>query len=214
MGAAGGVAAAVARGMCRTIGIALAVCVFASSGLATAGAADGEGVPVEIIDRQEQYDVRASDAAGLVREMAERGPQHPTGRRAWAYTAWELRARYAVEAGRDGCRLLDPAVVIEVATTLPQWRPGRPASARLRSSWTRMLRKAAEHEAVHRSHGLEAARAAALELAGIAHAPRCANLERRVREAIRRASHDAMRRSRAFDAATDYGRRAGVRLSD
>ena len=191
--------------------LAASACVLSSLLTASAAAA---GVPVEIVDRHEQYDVRASDAAGLVREMAERGPQHPTGRRAWAYTAWELRARYAIEPSKGECRLVDPAVVVEIVTTLPHWRPVRPASSRLRASWPRMLAKAAEHEAVHRAHGIDAARVAARELADLRAAPRCADIERQVRATIRRASHDAMRRSRAFDAATDYGRRAGVRLTD
>jgi hypothetical protein len=67
---------------------------------------------------------------------------------------------------------------------------------------------------VHRAHGIDAARAAAVDLARIQPAPRCAELERRVRDAIRRANHEATRRGREFDAATDYGRRAGVRLAD
>jgi predicted secreted Zn-dependent protease len=113
-----------------------------------------------------------------------------------------------------GCRLLDPAVVLEVTTTLPHWRPASPAPARLRTSWSRMVARAGEHEAEHRRHAVDAAQAAAVEMAGVTTGGDCADIERRVRVVLRRASHAAARRSRAFDAATDYGRRAGVRLVD
>lgn len=172
------------------------------------------GVPVDVIDKRVHYEVQANDAAGLAAEMAERGPQHPTGRRAWAYTAWELRARYAVEPGASRCRLLDPAVVLEVTTTLPHWRPSRPVRTRLRASWTRMLAKAGEHEATHRQHAIDAARAAAVDIAAIREHGDCAGVERRVRDALRRANNAATRASRQFDAATDFGSRAGVRLVD
>lgn len=190
------------------LGCGLAVAVAAAAGI------DAAAVPVDVIDRREHYEVRAVDAQGLGREMAERGPQHPTGRRAWAYTAWELRARYAVEAGAGTCRLLDPAVVLEVATTLPHWRPKSPVRSRLRSSWQRMLGKASAHEAVHRAHAVDAARAAAVEIAAITPGATCADTERQVRMALRRARAEATRRSRLFDQQTDYGRRDGVRLAD
>lgn len=171
-------------------------------------------MPVHVTDRTEYYVVRGADAATLVREMAERGPQHPTGRRAWAYTAWELRSRYALERHGRACRLLDPEIVLDVTVTLPRWEPQAPAPARLRSAWRRMLDKATAHERVHRLHGIEAAHAAAAAVADVPATGDCSDLERRLRSAVRRAIGAATQRSRVFDRETDYGRRAGVRLDE
>lgn len=186
-------------------------------GLPSARAAEASyvgAVPVERIERRLHYIVNAADAPGLAREMAERGPQHPTGRRAWAYTAWELRSRYALEREGRNCRLLDPAVVLEVRTTLPRWEPKAVASSRLRSSWRRMLDRATAHEEEHRLHALDAARAAAIAIAAVPDRGDCRAIEAQVRAALRRASAEAMRRSRVFDRTTDYGRLQGVRLAD
>lgn len=188
--------------------------LLAAASTAAVALASDVGVPVDIVDRREHYEVQATDAVGLGREMAQRGPQHPTGRRAWAYTMWELRARYAVEPGDGGCRLMGPAVVLEVTTTLPHWRPAAPTRARLRSTWQRMLANAASHEATHREHAVDAARSAALEIARVDARESCAQVEGGVRAALRRASAEAARRSRLFDQQTDYGRRGGVRLGD
>lgn len=171
-------------------------------------------VPVEIVERSAHYAVHGSDGNALAREMAERGPQHPTWRRAWACTAWELRSRYALERDGRPCRLLEPAVVLDVVTTMPRWEPKGVVPMRLRASWRRMLDKAADHEREHRRHGVDAAQAAALALAAVPASGDCALIERQVRSAIRRASSDALRRSRIFDRETDYGRLGGVRLGD
>ncbi len=171
-------------------------------------------VPVEIVERSAQYLVHGHDGNALAREMAERGPQHPTGRRAWAYTAWELRSRYALERDGRHCRLLEPTVVLDVVTTMPRWEPKGVVPMRLRATWLRMLDKAADHERVHRRHGVEAAHAAAAALAAVPASGDCALIERQVRSALRRASSDALRRSRIFDRETDYGRLGGVRLGD
>lgn len=193
-------------------------CLVAVLGTAIiSGASDPalpSGVPVEIVDVAASYTVDAVDAEGLVREMAERGPQHPTGRRAWAYTAWSLRARYVIEPAPTGCRLLDPAVVLDVTTTLPRWQPRSRPSRRLRSGWDRMLRKARAHEAEHRRHAVDAANDAAAQITTIRTGGACADLERSVRSALRKASTAAAQRSRVFDRDTDYGRGQGVGLAD
>lgn len=201
MGAFGRVAAALAipsRAARRNI-----FRVLLALAAAAPAARAGDGVAVEVIDRQAPYGVRATDAAGLAREMAERGPQHPTGRRAWAYTAWAMRARYAVERTAAGCRLVEPTIVLDVSTTLPHWRPSAPARASLKSAWKRMLDQASAHEAAHRGHGIDAANAAAADIGRIGPGPDCADVERRVRAALRRASAEATRRGRAFDRDTD-----------
>ena len=181
------------------------------------GASRGQAVarvPVDRVERDLHYTVRGSDAAALAREMAELGPQHPTGRRAWAYTAWELRSRYALELDGRNCRLLDPTVVLEVRTTLPRWEPKAVVTSRLRSNWRRMLVKAAEHERMHRRHAMDAADAAAAAIARVPATGECAALEGQMRSALRRASAAAARRGRLYDRDTDYGRLQGVRLGD
>lgn len=192
--------------------LASVACAAALAGIGPSGA-NGR-VPVEINDRAETYLLRATGVRGLAAEIEERGPQHPTGRRAWAYTGWTLDARYATEAGRTGCRLVEPTLVLVVVTTLPDWRPKGPPTRGLRAQWSRMLGKARAHEAVHRDHAVAAAHAAAAELATIETGPSCSDLERRVRSALRRAIAEAGRESREFDRRTDYGRREGVGLRE
>lgn len=195
-----------------TLGVAMATMLAA--GAATATHAVPAAVPLDVVDRTEHYRLQATDGPGLWREVVERGPQHPTGRRALAYTAWELGARYATRADPDGCRLLDARVRLEVVTTLPDWRPAGPTGGRLRGNWRRMLAHASAHEAEHRRHALDAARAAAVAIAAIAAGPGCAEVERRVRATLRHATGEAERRSRRFDRETDHGRRGRVPLAD
>ena len=115
---------------------------------------------------------------------------------------------------RGTCRLVEPKLVLDVVTTLPDWRPRGPPTRGLRAQWGRMLGRARAHEAVHRDHAVTAAHAAAAELATIEPGPSCSDVERRVRSALRRTIGDASRRSRIFDRETDYGRRAGVGLRE
>lgn len=194
--------------------MAAALIRWAAAGLAAVTLqADAQGpVPVEVVDRDQTYAVDANSAEGLAAQMAERGPQHPFGRRAWAYTAWELRAPYTLERGKAACRIGETRVVLVVTITLPAWTPHRPAPHTLRSAWARMRRKAGEHEAVHRTHGIEAAHDAASRIAAIEPDGNCITLERAVRSALRAAIRAAGDRSRAFDLETNYGQRQGVRL--
>lgn len=193
---------------------AVAAALIVATAVAVAEPMTARDVPVEVIDRASTYEVTADNAVELTHEMAERGPQHPTGRRAWAYTSWELRANYTLEQSRGRCRLADATVLLEVDTTLPSWTPRHPPRAALRLAWRRMLESAREHERVHRLHAVEAAGAAASALTNAGEASTCAGVEKRVRTALRRASDDAAAKSRQFDRDTDYGRRAGVRLGD
>lgn len=168
--------------------------------------------PVDVEDVDRTYVLRGWDGVALVREMTRSGPQHPTGRRSWAYTAWEVATRYDLVAGDGGCALQSPRVRIRVETTLPVWTPdGRP-DWRLRSAWSRMYDQLVRHEAEHRRHGLAAAQATADGLERLGTMPDCRTVEREARRVLRHAVTAAGRESRAFDRTTDYGAGNRVRL--
>ena len=176
---------------------------FIGTTIAPAGA-------VEIRDRIEFYEVQGSTAYELAAGMARWGPQQPSGRRAWAFTAWELRSTYELVAGADGCRLAGIGVTLDVVTTLPQWRAeGRP-SWQLRARWQRMMSSIRKHEEVHKAHALDAARRTAASLATLPVQPECSNAERHARSMLAHEVKRARQLSRTFDHATDFGAHEGV----
>lgn len=188
--------------------LAVLAAVTTAAALTTVDAGVGlsvPAVPVQIEDIHATYVVRGEDAPTLTAEMTTYGPQHPTGRRAWAYTAWEVSTRYELDAGTGGCTLSQPRVSVQVSTTLPQWTPTRRPGQRLRRAWRRLLVQLEAHEAEHRRHALTAARATAEGLAALPAMPDCRSLERQARLVLRRAVAAAGRESRAFDRATDFG---------
>lgn len=168
---------------------------------------------IEVIDRTEYYEVRGNTADGLARDMAAKGPQHPTGRRAWGYTDWRVNSTYVLVPRDRGCELGDVRVQLTVVTTLPRWVPsGVPAHPRLKRDWTRLLARIAEHEDTHRAHGLEAAALAEQRIASIPLQKDCATAEKSARRALRVSVLELTAVSRAFDRETDFGRRQGVGL--
>ncbi|WP_460833494.1 DUF922 domain-containing protein [Lysobacter humi (ex Lee et al. 2017)] len=185
-----------------------AFCIASSMPLsATAGDAG-----IDVDERIETYDVDGGDATTLTRQMAERGPLHQ-GRRAWAYTAWEVRSRYTPVAGIAGCRIESPRVRVEIVTTLPRWTATN-AAPRLRARWTRLVANLVEHEDVHRQHALDAADGAQAALEALPAERDCELAALRAQEALRAQVQLAKRRSYEFDRATKFGTRAGVRLEE
>lgn len=198
----------------RLAGLALALVGAPSSARDGGDSLQATGVPVQRIEHGLHYVVTGSSATILARQMTERGPRHPSGRQAWAYTAWELRARYTLVARDGGCKLVDPTVLLEVWTTLPRWEPRRTPASGLLRSWQRMLDRAAGHEQEHRRHALDAAQVAATAIANLPARAECHAIDAQVHSALRRARAEATHRSGVFDRETDYGRLQGVRLAD
>lgn len=161
--------------------------------------------PVEVEDVHRSYTLVGGDAVTLTHEMARLGPQHPTGRRAWAYTAWEVSARYELDVRDGACALTAPRVFVRIETTLPEWKPQHEPGGRLRRAWEKLLGRLAEHEAEHRRHALGAAKATAAGLGRLPPMPDCHAVERQARRVLRQSVAAASRESRAFDRETNFG---------
>jgi len=168
-------------------------------------------VPVEVDEGVEFYEVAGRTSAELTAQMAQQGPAH-FGGRAWALTAWEIRALYVLVPDAAGCRIGYPRVRLEIVTTLPRWTPPPGTPWRLRASWQTLLTRVGEHEDVHRDHAQAAAHRTATAVAALPLAADCAEAERQVREALRREVMYAQRQSTEFDRVTGFGALEGVGL--
>lgn len=188
-------------------GIRLVMAVVAALGSAAASAR-----AVEVVDRTTRYELVGHDEAALAVGLARLGPRTPTGRRSWAYTSWELSHQYSLKPVKGGCRVEQPSVRIEIETTLPSWTPTGAVAPSLRVRWRRMMDALVRHEAIHREHGLDAARQVAEDLHNLAIQSDCRGAERAAQRLLRRAVAEAGRRSRAFDRETQFGARDGVGL--
>lgn len=163
-------------------------------------------------ERIEQYDVRGATAEELTRQMTRLGPQQPSGRRAWALTAWQIESKYTLVPGKSDCRLAEPRVILDVTTTVPRWTDSGTGPGKLRVAWRKMFASIVEHEQVHKAHAVGAAERTAELLAGLAPHTDCARMERQARLVLKREMANAGKLSRAFDQETDFGAREGVSL--
>jgi len=168
--------------------------------------------PVDFRERTEYYDVRGTTAEELTRQMARLGPPQPSGRRAWALTAWQIESKYTLVPGKSDCRLVEPRVTLDVLTTIPRWTDSGTGPGKLRVAWRKMLVAIVEHEQVHRTHAVGAAERTAELLARLAPHADCARMERQARIVLKREMASARKLSRAFDQETDFGALEGVSL--
>ena len=167
---------------------------------------------IEIKERTVYYAVQGTSASQLGAQMATRGPADRFGRRAWGFTAWEVRTTYALTPTDRGCVIEQPHAHVDIVTTLPVWRKSAGASWPLRSRWRKMLVSLIRHEATHREHALLAARTATAELERTPVQPTCGDAETRARQVLRAAVLQSRRLSLEFDRDTRHGARQGVRL--
>jgi predicted secreted Zn-dependent protease len=111
---------------------------------------------VIVVDRVEHYAVTGSTIDEIERQLVEQTDRFEnTGN---AITRSRFEVTKTLRPDRDGCHLSALQVQLSITTILPDWRPQKPASRKVRKRWNDAAAALKEHEAGHRSHALAAAR--------------------------------------------------------
>src|SRR4029077_14746632 len=128
-----------------------------------------------------------------------------------ALTVWSIEWAYTPASRPDGCVLRDVKVTLNVAVTLPRWKPPATVSPAVVRSWQTYLKAVRLHEAGHRAIAERNARdvmAALLPLRGT----NCDQLSDQATRTAEQIFADGRARNRAYDVDTKHGQTQGVVL--
>jgi len=90
--------------------------------------------------REQYYDIDGSSAGALRNQIRRLGPKDESGKSQDALTVWNLEWGYGTLQRGDSCVLRDVKVTLDVAVTLPRWKPpGSSRIPRLDGSLTRTI---------------------------------------------------------------------------
>jgi predicted secreted Zn-dependent protease len=164
-----------------------------------------------ITAREQYYDIDGSSAGALRHQIGRLGPKDESGKSRDALTAWSLEWGYGTTQRGDSCVLRDVKITLDVAVTLPRWKPPATASAELLKTWQAYFKAVRLHEAGHRTIAERNAR----ELVAALTPLRGASCQKLADEATRTAERivaDGRARNRAYDIQTKHGQTQGVEL--
>jgi predicted secreted Zn-dependent protease len=165
-----------------------------------------------ITAREQYYDIDGSSAGALRDQINRLGPKDESGQSRDALTVWNLEWSYGTVQRGDSCVLRDVKVTLDVATTLPRWKPPSTATSRLNDQWRGYLDHVKLHESGHRTIAERNAR----ELMTALGAMRGMSCQKLSDDASRRAEEivaDGRSRNRAYDVETKHGQNQGVVLN-
>ena len=175
-------------------------------------AALARAVPRALVAASEQYyDIDGSSAGALRNQISRLGPKDESGKSQDALTVWSIEWGYGTIQRGDSCVLRDVKVTLNVAVTLPRWKPPTTATAELRKTWQAYLKAVRLHEAGHRAIAERNAREVMAALTPL----RGTNCDKLSDEATRTAERivaDGRARNRAYDVQTQHGQTQGVEL--
>jgi len=181
--------------------------------VATAGAGGAVAAPagdgLQILERVEYYDLDATDADGLVAQLAAHRPKGPS-RIADALAEIRLEARH--EPGRvpAGCRPQRLRVEVEIVVSLPRWTRRPPVVNPLVERWTRMIAGLRRHEEGHRDHARHSAERLYEQLLALPPQPTCAAMKRLVDATVQRAAIRLQLQGDIYDQQTRHGHNQGA----
>lgn len=179
---------------------------------AASAAAAATAARPSITASEQYYDIDGSSAGALRDQIRLLGPKDESGVPRDAVTVWSLEWLYGTAQRGDSCVLRDVKVALNVAVTLPRWKPSPTASARLTQSWQTYLKNVKLHEAGHRTIAERNARelmAALTPLRGT----QCQKLSDDASHVAERIVADGRARNRAYDVETKHGQTQGVVLA-
>src|SRR5882724_6079506 len=81
-----------------------------------------------ITAREQYYDIDGSSAGALRNQIRRLGPKDESGKSQDALTVWSIEWGYGTLQRGDSCVLRDVKVTVNVAVTLPRWKPPATAS--------------------------------------------------------------------------------------
>jgi len=175
---------------------------------ASAGAAAARP---SIVASEQYYDIDGSSAGALRNQISRLGPKDESGKSQDALTVWSIEWVYGTAQRGDSCVLRDVKVTVNVAVTLPRWKPPAMASRELQKTWQAYFKAVRLHEAGHRTIAERNAREVMAALTPL----RGANCDKLSDEATRTAEQivaDGRARNRAYDIETKHGLTQGVEL--
>jgi len=108
------------------------------------------GPRAAIAAREQYYDIDGSSAARAPQSDQAARPRDESGKSQDALTVWSIEWSFATAQQGDGCVLRDVKVTLDVAVTLPRWKPPATATAQLLKTWQAYLKAVRLHEAGHR----------------------------------------------------------------
>ena len=164
-----------------------------------------------MVATEQYYDIDGSSAGALRDQINRLGPKDESGKSRDALTVWSIEWSYAATSRPDGCVLRDVKVTLNVAVTLPRWKPPATATPEVVKSWQAYLRAVRLHEAGHRAIAERNARevfAALTPLRGM----NCDLLSDEASRTAERLVADGRARNRAYDVETKHGQTQGVVL--
>jgi predicted secreted Zn-dependent protease len=164
-----------------------------------------------IVATEQYYDIDGSSTGALRDQINRLGPKDESGKARDALTVWSVEWSYTATSRPDGCVLRDVKVTLNVAVTLPRWKPPATVSPEVVKSWQAYLRAVRLHEAGHRAISERNARDVMTALVPL----RGANCDLLSDQATRTAEQlvaDGRARNRAYDVETKHGQTQGVVL--
>jgi len=162
------------------------------------GSAGAATARPSIVASEQYYDIDGSSARALRKSQD-------------ALTVWSIEWVYGTAQRGDSCVLRDVKVTVNVAVTLPRWKPPAMASRELLKTWQAYFKAVRLHEAGHRTIAERNAREVMAALTPL----RGANCDKLSDEATRTAEQivaDGRARNRAYDIETKHGQTQGVEL--
>lgn len=105
------------------------------------------------------YAIAGTSLRQVGEELETLGPADPvTGRRMAGYVTTGVYYNYQTDGVGEGrCVMARKEVRLEIRIDMPDWRPVREPSARLRAQWTTFHARLLEHELGHRVIGVDGA---------------------------------------------------------
>ena len=169
------------------------------------------GPRAAIAAREQYYDIDGSSAGALRNQIRRLGPRDESGKSQDALTVWSIEWSFATAQQGDGCVLRDVKVTLDVAVTLPRWKPPATATAQLLKTWQAYLKAVRLHEAGHRVIAERNAREVMAALTPLRGAS-CEKLSDEATRTAERVVADGRARNRAYDVQTKHGETQGVEL--
>ncbi len=164
-----------------------------------------------IVAREQYYDIDGSSAGALRNQIRRLGPKDESGKSQDALTVWSIEWVYGTAQRGDSCVLRDVKVTLDVAVTLPRWKPPATATPELLKTWQAYFKAVRLHEAGHRTIAERNAREVMAALAPLRGAS-CDNLSNEASRTAERIVADGRARNRAYDIQTKHGQTQGVEL--
>lgn len=154
--------------------------------------------------RVQSYDVEAPDIPGLLRTLNARSTYHGEAK-------WNLSYRFRTQPIGKRCAVTSVATKLDLAMTLPRWRPPAGVSTDALARWERYIAALRVHEEGHLEHGRGAEREFRAAAQGVS-ALDCNAAGRLVREHFDRILADYQARDVEYDQRTGHGKTQGAWL--